>query len=149
MNQLEKEIQNLAGEPFNISSPRQVGVILFEKLKIVDKPKKTKTGQYVTSEDVLQNLKGKHPIIEKILEFRGYKKLLSTYIDNLPTLINPKTGHIHTSYNQSVTATGRLSSSDPNLQNIPIRDANGKEVRKAFIPDPGCELGIPRRARHP
>ena len=140
MNQLEKEIQNLAGEPFNISSPRQVGVILFEKLKIVDKPKKTKTGQYVTSEDVLQNLKGKHPIIEKILEFRGYKKLLSTYIDNLPTLINPSTGHIHTSYNQSVTATGRLSSSDPNLQNIPIRDANGKEVRKAFIPDPGCEF---------
>ena len=140
MNQLEKEIQNLAGETFNISSPRQVGVILFEKLKIVDKPKKTKTGQYVTSEDVLQNLKGKHPIIEKILEFRGYKKLLSTYIDNLPTLINPSTGHIHTSYNQSVTATGRLSSSDPNLQNIPIRDANGKEVRKAFIPDPGCEF---------
>lgn len=140
MNELEDEIQHLAGEPFNISSPRQVGVILFEKLKIIDKPKKTKTGQYVTSEDVLQNLKGKHPIIEKILEYRGYKKLLSTYIDNLPTLINTRTGYIHTSYNQSVTATGRLSSSDPNLQNIPIRDANGKEVRKAFIPDPGCEF---------
>ncbi len=140
MNELEEEIQELAGEPFNISSPRQVGIILFEKLKIVDKPKKTKTGQYVTSEDVLQNLKGKHPIIEKILDYRGYKKLLSTYIDNLPTLINIRTGHIHTSYNQSVTATGRLSSSDPNLQNIPIRDANGKEVRKAFIPDPGCEF---------
>ena len=140
MKELEKEIQELAGESFNISSPRQVGIILFEKLKIVNKPKKTKTGQYVTSEDVLQNLKGKHPIIEKILDYRGYKKLLSTYIDNLPTLINSRTGHIHTSYNQSVTATGRLSSSDPNLQNIPIRDENGKEVRKAFIPDPGCEF---------
>lgn len=140
MHLIEQEIATLAGEPFNISSPRQVGHILFEKLKIIDKPKKTKTGQYITSEDVLQNLKGKHPIVEKILDYRGYKKLLSTYIDNLPTLINPRTGHIHTSYNQSVTATGRLSSSDPNLQNIPIRDDNGKEVRKAFIPDLGCEF---------
>ena len=140
MNDIEEEIHQLAGEPFNISSPRQVGDILFGKLKIISNPKKTKTGQYVTSEDVLQNLKTKHPIVEKILEYRGYKKLLSTYIDALPTLINKRTGHIHTSYNQAVTATGRLSSSDPNLQNIPIRDANGKEVRKAFIPDPGCEF---------
>ena len=140
MNDLEDEICQLAGEPFNISSPRQVGDILFAKLKIISNAKKTKTGQYVTSEDVLQNLKTKHPIVEKILEYRGYKKLLSTYIDSLPTLINKKTGHIHTSYNQAVTATGRLSSSDPNLQNIPIRDANGKEVRKAFIPDTGCEF---------
>ena len=140
MLEIEEEIIDLAGVEFNISSPKQVGEILFDRLKITNKPKKTKTGQYVTSEDVLQNLKTKHPIVEKILDYRGYKKLLSTYIDNLPTLINPKTGHIHTSYNQSVTATGRLSSSDPNLQNIPIRDANGKEVRKAFIPDPGCEF---------
>ena len=137
MKQIEDDIHQLAGEPFNISSPRQVGDILFGKLHIVDKPKKTKTGQYVTSEDVLQNLRTKHPIVEKILDYRGYKKLLSTYIDSLPTLINPRTGHIHTSYNQAVTATGRLSSSNPNLQNIPIRDENGREVRKAFIPDEG------------
>ncbi len=140
MEEIEREIHRMAGEPFNISSPRQVGDILFGKLKIVDKPKKTKTGQYVTSEEVLQNLRTKHPIVEKILDYRGYKKLLSTYIDALPQLINPRTGHIHTSYNQAVTATGRLSSSNPNLQNIPIRDANGKEVRKAFIPDEGCEF---------
>ena len=138
MSALEESIYELAGERFNISSPKQVGELLFDRLKIVSKAKKTKTGQYVTSEDVLQNLKGKHPVIEKILSYRGYKKLLSTYIDNLPNLINPKTGHIHTSYNQAVTTTGRLSSSDPNLQNIPIRDANGKEVRKAFVAELGC-----------
>lgn len=140
MSAIEKEIHEMAGMDFNISSPKQVGEVLFDRLKIVDKAKKTKTGQYVTSEDVLQNLKSRHPIVEKILDYRGYKKLLSTYIDSLPQLINPKTGHIHTSYNQAVTSTGRLSSSDPNLQNIPIRDENGKEVRKAFIPDEGCEF---------
>ena len=140
MNDIEREVYELSGEQFNISSPRQVGEILFGKLRIIDKPKKTKTGQFVTSEDVLQNLRQKHPVVEKILEYRGYKKLLSTYIDALPSLINPKSGHIHTSYNQAVTTTGRLSSSNPNLQNIPIRDANGKEVRKAFIPEPGCEF---------
>ena len=140
MSTIEKEIHEMAGMDFNISSPKQVGEVLFDKLKIVDKAKKTKTGQYVTSEDVLQNLKSRHPIVEKILDYRGYKKLLSTYVDSLPQLINPKTGHKHTSYNQAVTSTGRLSSSDPNLQNIPIRDENGKEVRKAFIPDDGCEF---------
>ncbi len=140
MDEIEKEIHEMAGEKFNISSPRQVGDILFGKLKIIEKAKKTKTGQYVTSEEVLQNLRSRHPIVEKILDYRGYKKLLSTYIDNLPELINPKTGHIHTSYNQAVTATGRLSSSNPNLQNIPIRDENGREVRKAFIPEPGSEF---------
>ncbi len=140
MSTIEKEIHEMAGMDFNISSPKQVGEVLFDKLKIVDKAKKTKTGQYVTSEDVLQNLKSRHPIVEKILDYRGYKKLLSTYVDSLPQLINTKTGHIHTSYNQAVTSTGRLSSSDPNLQNIPIRDENGKEVRKAFIPDDGCEF---------
>lgn len=137
MNSIEKEIYELAGEQFNISSPRQVGEVLFDKLKIVDKAKKTARGQYVTSEEVLQNLKGKHPVIDKILDYRGYKKLLSTYIDALPRLINPKTGHIHTTFNQAITSTGRLSSSNPNLQNIPIRDENGREVRKAFIPDEG------------
>ena len=138
MNDIEREVYELAGVQFNISSPKQVGEVLFDRLKIVEKAKKTKTGQYVTSEEVLQSLKGKHVIVEKILDYRGYKKLLSTYIDTLPQLINPKTGHIHTSYNQAVTATGRLSSSNPNLQNIPVRDDNGKEVRKAFIPDKGC-----------
>lgn len=138
MSNIEKEIYEVAGETFNISSPKQVGEILFDKLKIWQKAKKTKTGQYVTSEEVLQNLRGKHPIIDKILEYRGYKKLLSTYIDALPKLINPKTQHIHTTFNQAITVTGRLSSSNPNLQNIPIRDENGKEVRKAFIPDEGC-----------
>ena len=107
-------------------------------MKIIEKPKKTKTGQYVTSEDVLQTLKTKHEIVDKILKFRGLKKLLSTYIDTLPTLINRRTKHIHTSFNQTVTATGRLSSSDPNLQNIPVRGDDGKEIRKAFIPDEGC-----------
>ena len=138
MNDIEREVYELAGVQFNISSPKQVGEVLFERLKIVEKAKKTKTGQYVTSEEVLQGLKGKHVIVEKILDYRGYKKLLSTYVDTLPQLINPQTGHIHTSYNQAVTATGRLSSSNPNLQNIPVRDDNGKEVRKAFIPDKGC-----------
>ncbi|MCD8235520.1 MAG: DNA polymerase I [Prevotellaceae bacterium] len=140
MQQIEQEIYELAGCDFNISSPKQVGEVLFDRLKITDKAKKTKTGQYVTSEEVLQSLRTKHPVVEKILDYRGYKKLLSTYIDALPQLINPRTGHIHTSYNQAVTTTGRLSSSNPNLQNIPIRDENGKEVRKAFIPDEGCEF---------
>jgi DNA polymerase-1 len=134
---LEKEIQQLAGMGFNVSSPKQVGEVLFERLKIDEKAKKTKTGQYSTSEDVLEKLRSKHPIISKILDYRGLKKLLSTYIDALPQLINPKTGKIHTSYNQTVTSTGRLSSSNPNLQNIPIRDSQGKEIRKAFIPDEG------------
>ncbi|MBR5053299.1 MAG: DNA polymerase I [Bacteroidaceae bacterium] len=134
---LEKDIHTLAGLNFNISSPKQVGEVLFESLKLDSKAKKTKTGQYVTSEEVLEALKRKHPIVGKILEYRGLKKLLSTYIDALPQLINPQTGHIHTSFNQTVTATGRLSSSNPNLQNIPVRDAQGKEVRKAFIPYPG------------
>ncbi len=140
MQQLETKIHRLAGEPFNISSPKQVGEILFDRLKIVEKPKKTKTGQYVTSEDVLESLRSKHEIVEKILEHRGLKKLLSTYIDALPKLVNPATGHIHTSFNQTITSTGRLSSSNPNLQNIPVRNAEGKEIRKAFIPDPGCEF---------
>ena len=138
MHDIEERIYKLAGERFNIASPKQVGEILFDKLHVIDKPKKTKTGQYVTSEEVLQTLKGKHEIVEKILAHRGLKKLLGTYIDTLPTLINPKTGHIHTSFNQTVTATGRLSSSDPNLQNIPVRGEDGKEIRKAFIPEPGC-----------
>lgn len=137
MHELEQRIYELAGEEFNIASPRQVGDILFGKLHIIEKPKKTKTGQYVTSEEVLQTLKGKHEIVEKILAHRGLKKLLGTYVDTLPTLINPKTGHIHTSFNQTITATGRLSSSDPNLQNIPVRGEDGKEIRKAFIPDEG------------
>ena len=136
--EIEEHIYSLAGEPFNIASPKQVGDILFGKLKIVDKPKKTKTGQYVTSEDVLAQLQNRHPIVKEILQYRGLKKLLSTYIDALPELVNPRTGKIHTSYNQTVTATGRLSSSNPNLQNIPIRDEDGKEVRKAFVPDDGC-----------
>ena len=140
MNEIEARIYELAGEPFNISSPKQVGDILFAKMKIVEKPKKTKTGQYVTSEEVLTQLQGKHEIVADILAFRGLKKLLSTYIDNLPTLINPRTGHIHTSFNQCVTATGRLSSSDPNLQNIPVRGEDGKEIRKAFVAEPGCQF---------
>ncbi|MBE6267190.1 MAG: DNA polymerase I [Prevotella ruminicola] len=138
MNEIEARIYELAGEQFNIASPKQVGEILFDKLKIVEKAKKTKTGQYVTSEEVLQQLKNKHEIVADILEHRGLKKLIGTYIDALPKLINPKTGHIHTSFNQTITATGRLSSSDPNLQNIPIRGEDGKEIRKAFIPEPGC-----------
>ena len=138
MNEIEQRIYELAGEQFNIASPKQVGEILFDKLKIVEKAKKTKTGQYVTSEEVLQQLKNKHEIVADILEHRGLKKLIGTYIDALPKLINPHTGHIHTSFNQTITATGRLSSSDPNLQNIPIRGEDGKEIRKAFIPEPGC-----------
>ena len=138
MTTIEQHIYELAGEQFNISSPRQVGDILFGKMKIVDKPKKTKTGQFVTSEEVLQQLRSKSPIIDEILNYRGLKKLLSTYVDALPKLINPRTGRIHTSFNQTVTATGRLSSSDPNLQNIPVRDDDGKEIRKCFIPEPGC-----------
>ena len=138
MNDLERRIYELAGQQFNIASPKQVGEILFDKLKIVEKAKKTKTGQYVTSEEVLQQLKNKHEIVADILEHRGLKKLIGTYIDTLPKLINPRTGHIHTSFNQTITATGRLSSSDPNLQNIPIRGEDGKEIRKAFIPEPGC-----------
>lgn len=140
LQSIEKEIYTLAEGKFNIASPKQVGEILFDKLKIVEKAKKTKTGQYVTSEEVLESLRNKHDIIGKILEYRGLKKLLSTYIDALPQLINPKTGRIHTSFNQTVTATGRLSSSNPNLQNIPIRDEDGKEIRKAFIPDDGCSF---------
>ena len=138
MNEIEARIYELAGERFNIASPKQVGEILFDKLKIVEKAKKTKTGQYVTSEEVLQQLRNKHEIVADILEHRGLKKLIGTYIDALPKLINPKTGHIHTSFNQTITATGRLSSSDPNLQNIPIRGEDGKEIRKAFIPETGC-----------
>ena len=137
MEDLEKEIHALAGMEFNIASPKQVGEVLFDRLQITSKPKKTKTGQYVTSEDVLESLRSKHPIVEKILEHRGVKKLLGTYVDALPLLINPHTGHIHTSFNQTITTTGRLSSSNPNLQNIPVRDAMGKEVRKAFVSCPG------------
>lgn len=141
MQQIEDDVHQLTGVPeLNISSPKQVGEVLFDRLKIVDKPKKTKTGQYVTSEEVLEALRLKHPAVEKILAYRGLKKLLGTYIDALPQLINPDTGHIHTSFNQAVTATGRLSSSNPNLQNIPVRDAEGKEVRRAFIPEPGQEF---------
>ena len=138
MEELERRIYELAGETFNIASPKQVGEVLFGKLKIIDKPKKTKTGQFVTSEDVLQALRGKHEIVADILAHRGLKKLLGTYVDALPKLINPRTGHIHTSFNQTITATGRLSSSDPNLQNIPVRGEDGKEIRKAFIPEEGC-----------
>ena len=138
MNELEGRIYELAGEQFNIASPKQVGEILFDKLKIVEKAKKTKTGQYVTSEDVLQQMRNKHEIVADILEHRGLKKLIGTYIEALPKLINPRTGHIHTSFNQTITATGRLSSSDPNLPNIPIRGEDGKEIRKAFVPEPGC-----------
>jgi len=138
MREYEQEIYKEAGEEFNISSPKQVGDILFGKLQIMDKPKKTKTGQYVTSEEVLQSLENKSSIVRNILNYRGMKKLLSTYIDALPKLINPRTGHIHTSFNQALTATGRLSSSDPNLQNIPVRTDDGKEIRKCFIPEEGC-----------
>ena len=138
MKAIEQDIYAKAGHEFNIASPKQVGEVLFGEMKIVEKPKKTKTGQYVTSEEVLQQLRTKAPIVEDILEHRGLKKLLGTYVDALPKLINPRTGHIHTSFNQAVTATGRLSSSDPNLQNIPVRGEDGKEIRKCFIPEPGC-----------
>lgn len=134
----EQKIYSEAGETFNISSPKQVGDILFGKMKIVDKPKKTKTGQYVTSEEVLTQLRSRAPIVDDILSYRGLKKLLGTYVEALPRLINPRTSHIHTCFNQAITATGRLSSSDPNLQNIPIRDDDGKEIRKSFVPEPGC-----------
>ena len=141
MKNLEQQIyQEAGGEQFNILSPKQVGEILFDRMKIVDKPKKTKTGQYVTSEDVLESLRADHTIVDLILKYRGLKKLLGTYVDALPQLVNPATGKIHTSFNQTVTATGRLSSSNPNLQNIPVRDEDGKEVRKAFIPEPGCKF---------
>ncbi len=138
MQRYEAKIYEQAGQSFNISSPKQVGEILFEKMQITDKPKRTRTGQYVTSEEVLQQLKTKAPIVEDILNYRGMKKLLSTYVEALPKLINPRTGHIHTSFNQAQTATGRLSSSDPNLQNIPVRTDDGKEIRRCFIPEPGC-----------
>ncbi len=138
MKEYERAIYQEAGEAFNISSPKQVGDILFGKLQIMEKPKKTRTGQYVTSEEVLTSLKGKHPVVDYILKYRGIKKLLGTYIDALPKLINKQTGHIHTSFNQALTATGRLSSSDPNLQNIPVRTDDGKEIRKCFIPEAGC-----------
>ncbi len=140
LQEIEQEIYTLAGQPFNISSPKQVGEMLFDTLKISAKAKKTKGGQYSTSEEVLESLRDKHPVVGRILDYRGLKKLLSTYIDALPALINPRTGRIHTSFNQTVTATGRLSSSNPNLQNIPIRHEDGREIRRAFIPDDGCEF---------
>lgn len=138
LQNIESEIFKLGETEFNINSAKQVGEVLFDKLKIIDKPKKTKTGQYVTSEETLESIKNTHPIVNKILEYRGLKKLLSTYIDALPLLVEPKDGKIHTSFNQTVTATGRLSSTNPNLQNIPIRDAQGREIRKSFIADEGC-----------
>lgn len=137
MNEIEKECIELAGVAFNVASPAQVGEILFDRLYIDAKAKKTRTGQYSTTEEVLEKLTGRHPIVVKILEFRKLKKLLSTYVDALPELINPQTGKIHTTFNQTVTATGRLSSTNPNLQNIPIRNDDGREIRKAFIPDDG------------
>jgi len=136
--QIEKEITEMAGIAFNVNSPKQIGEVLFDRLKIADKAKKTKTGQYKTSEEELEKMRSKHPIIDKILEQRGLKKLLGTYIDAFPLLINERTGKIHTSFNQTVASTGRLSSTNPNLQNIPIRDERGKEMRKVFIPDEGC-----------
>ena len=132
--QSEKEIYALAGQEFNISSPKQVGEVLYDVLKIVEKPQKTKTGQYATGEDVLEKLKGTHPVIDKILEHRELQKLKNTYVDSLPELVNPRTGRIHTTYNQVVAVTGRLSSDNPNLQNIPIRTERGREIRKAFVP---------------
>lgn len=138
MLDLEHQIHELAGESFNVSSPKQVGDILFGKLNIAEKPKKTKKGQFVTSEEELQKYATGNEIVTLILDYRGLKKLLGTYVDALPKLINPQTGHIHTSFNQTVTATGRLSSSDPNLQNIPVRGEDGKEIRKCFIPEDGC-----------
>ena len=138
LEELERRIYQQAGHSFNIASPKQVGDVLFEEMKLVEKPRKTKKGQFVTSEEVLQQLRGKAPIVADILDHRGLKKLLNTYIEALPKLVNPKTGHIHTSFNQTITATGRLSSSDPNLQNIPVRDDDGKEIRRCFIPEEGC-----------
>ncbi len=138
MEQLEQEIHGLAGHPFNITSPRQVGTVLFDELQLNERARKTKGGQYSTSEEVLEALRAKHPIVGKILAHRALKKLLGTYVDALPRLINPETGRIHTSFNQAVTATGRLSSSNPNLQNIPVRGDDGREIRKAFVPEEGC-----------
>ena len=137
MQQLETDIYELAGHEFTITSPKQVGAVLFDELQISAKVKKTKTGQYSTSEEVLESLRDKHPIVEKILQHRALKKLLSTYVEALPKLIHPQTGHIHTSFNQAVTATGRLSSSNPNLQNIPVRGEDGREIRRAFVPEEG------------
>lgn len=138
LEELEQRIYRQAGHSFNIASPKQVGDVLFDEMKLVEKPRKTKKGQFVTSEEVLQQLRGKAPIVADILDYRGLRKLLSTYIEALPKLVNPRTGHIHTSFNQTITATGRLSSSDPNLQNIPVRDDDGKEIRRCFIPEEGC-----------
>ena len=137
MNKLEAECHQLAGVDFNTASPAQVGEVLFDRLKIDPKAKKTKTGQYSTTEDILLKLRDRHPLVDKILELRGIRKLLSTYVNALPALINPQTGRIHTTYNQTVTATGRLSSTNPNLQNIPVRTDDGKEIRRAFIPADG------------
>jgi DNA polymerase I len=134
---LEKEIYSLAGTEFNISSPKQLGDILFIRLKLDDNARVTKTRQFITNEEILQRLTSKHPIVDKVLEYRGLKKLLSTYVEALPLLIDKKTGRIHTSYNQAVASTGRLSSNNPNLQNIPVRDARGREIRKAFVPEDG------------
>jgi len=137
LDAIEQEIATIAGMPFNVNSPKQIGEVLFDRLKIADKPKKTKTGQYKTSEEELEKLRNRHPIIEKILEQRGLKKLLGTYVDAFPLLVSKRSGKVHTSFNQTVAATGRLSSTNPNLQNIPIRDDRGKEMRKVFIPDEG------------
>lgn len=138
MAHLEAEIYDLAGHPFTISSPRQVGAVLFDELHLDERARKTKSGQYSTGEEVLERLRHRHPIVGKILAHRALKKLIGTYVDALPRLINPETGHIHTSFNQAVTATGRLSSSNPNLQNIPVRGDDGREIRRAFVPEPGC-----------
>ena len=137
MNALERECHELAGMEFNTASPAQVGEVLFDRLKIDSKAKKTKTGQYSTTEEILLKLRDRHPLVDKILELRGIRKLLSTYVNALPLLINPRTGRIHTTYNQTVTATGRLSSTNPNLQNIPVRNDEGREIRRAFIPADG------------
>ncbi|GHV09493.1 DNA polymerase I [Bacteroidia bacterium] len=138
LHEIEQKVFELAGTPFNIGSPKMVGEVLFDRLKIVEKGRKTKTGQYSTGEDVLENLRSKHPIVEQILLYRKIKKMLSTYIDALPELISPQDGKVHTTYNQATTSTGRLSSTNPNLQNIPIKDEEGKEIRRAFIPDDNC-----------
>jgi DNA polymerase-1 len=134
---LEKEIYTLAGIEFNISSPKQLGDILFVRLKLDEKARVTKTKQFITNEEILQRLTNKHPIVDKVLEYRGLKKLLTTYVEALPLLVDKKTGRIHTSFNQAVAATGRLSSNNPNLQNIPVKDARGREIRKAFVPEKG------------
>ena len=134
---LEKEIYSLAGTEFNISSPKQLGDILFIRLKLDENARVTKTKQFITNEEILQRLTNKHPIVDKVLEYRGLKKLLTTYVEALPLLVDKKTGRIHTSFNQAVAATGRLSSNNPNLQNIPVKDARGREIRKAFVPEKG------------